>query len=119
MSISPRDRSFKASGLPPSVAELFKLWKMLSGPPKNLREEYVPLHFRIYGMDRMNREVVRVEVIDKLGAYVFDGPNKRYYHPLVIKNKVKRSQFQAKEDLSTRITEACNDVPPKHLRAFV
>lgn len=37
----------------------------------------------------------------------------------IVKNKVKRSQFQTKEDLSTRITEACNNVPPEHLRAFV
>ncbi|CEG80005.1 hypothetical protein RMATCC62417_14402 [Rhizopus microsporus] len=28
----------------------------------------------------------------------------------IVKNKVKRSQFQAKEDLSTRITEACNPI---------
>lgn len=33
-------------------------------------------------------------------------------------NKVKRSQFQTKEVLSTRITEACNNVSPEHLRAF-
>ncbi|KAG1150146.1 hypothetical protein G6F37_011268 [Rhizopus arrhizus] len=37
----------------------------------------------------------------------------------IVKNKVKRSQFQTKEDLLTRITEACNNVPPEHLRAFV
>ncbi|KAG1472438.1 hypothetical protein G6F56_001537 [Rhizopus delemar] len=37
----------------------------------------------------------------------------------IVKNKVKRSSFEATEDLATRIAEACNDVPPKHLQAFV
>jgi transposase len=37
----------------------------------------------------------------------------------IVKNKVKRSQFNDTEDLITRISEACNSVPPKHLRAFV
>lgn len=37
----------------------------------------------------------------------------------IVKNKVKRSQFQDKEDLSTRIAEACNTVPREHLEAFV
>ena len=37
----------------------------------------------------------------------------------IVKNKVERSQFQTKENLATRITEACNNIPPKHLRAFV
>lgn len=37
----------------------------------------------------------------------------------VIKNKVKRSTFDETSDLITRVTEACNSVPPKHLRAFV
>lgn len=87
--------------LSPSVAELLKQCKMPSGPPKSLREEYVPLYFRMYGMDHMEREVVKVEDIDKLGAYVFDGPSKRYYHPLVhpileqevqqMKNRIKKS----------------------------
>lgn len=36
----------------------------------------------------------------------------------IVKNKVKRSQFQDKEDLATRIAEACNAVPSEHLRAF-
>lgn len=45
-------------------------------------------------------------------------------HPIeqfwvIVKNKVNRSQFEATEDLATRIAEACNSVPPKHLRAFV
>ncbi|KAG1164817.1 hypothetical protein G6F36_013707 [Rhizopus arrhizus] len=35
----------------------------------------------------------------------------------IVKNKVKRSQFQDK-DLATRIAEACNAVPSEHLRAF-
>ena len=37
----------------------------------------------------------------------------------IVKNKVKRSRFEDKEDLFTRITEACNSVPPNHLHAFV
>ncbi|CEP07115.1 hypothetical protein, partial, partial [Parasitella parasitica] len=37
----------------------------------------------------------------------------------IVKNKVKRSSFEATEDLATRIAEACNGVPPKHLQAFV
>ncbi|KAG1056191.1 hypothetical protein G6F43_001897 [Rhizopus delemar] len=37
----------------------------------------------------------------------------------IVKNKVKRSSFEATEDLATRITEACNSVPPKYLQAFV
>ena len=37
----------------------------------------------------------------------------------IVRNKVKRSQFNDTEDLITRISEACNSVPPKHLRAFV
>ncbi|KAG1218173.1 hypothetical protein G6F35_008537 [Rhizopus arrhizus] len=36
----------------------------------------------------------------------------------IVKNKVKRSSFEATEDLATRIAEACNCVPPKHLQAF-
>jgi transposase len=36
----------------------------------------------------------------------------------IVKNKVKHSQFQTKEDLSTRIAGACNNVPPEHLRAL-
>ncbi|EIE79863.1 hypothetical protein RO3G_04568 [Rhizopus delemar RA 99-880] len=36
----------------------------------------------------------------------------------IVKNKVKRSSFEATEDLATRIIEACNSVPPKHLQAF-
>ncbi|CEG76687.1 hypothetical protein RMATCC62417_11547 [Rhizopus microsporus] len=73
----------KEANKEPLVSELLKQCNMPSGPPKDLREEYIPLHFRIYGMDRVDREVVRVEDIDKLGAYVFDGLNKRYYHPSV------------------------------------
>ncbi|KAG1048491.1 hypothetical protein G6F43_009119 [Rhizopus delemar] len=38
---------------------------------------------------------------------------------ITIKNKVKRREFKDKEDLVTRITGACNSVPPNHLRAFV
>lgn len=37
----------------------------------------------------------------------------------IIKNSVRRSQLQEKEDLATRITEACNSVPREHLKAFV
>jgi transposase len=37
----------------------------------------------------------------------------------IVKNKVKRSRFEDKEDLFTRFTEACNSVPPNHLHAFV
>lgn len=37
----------------------------------------------------------------------------------IVKNKVKRSQFQDTEGLATRISEACNAVPPERLRAFV
>lgn len=37
----------------------------------------------------------------------------------IVKNKVKRSRFEDKEDLFTRITEACNSIPPNHLHAFV
>ncbi|KAG1048041.1 hypothetical protein G6F43_009546 [Rhizopus delemar] len=37
----------------------------------------------------------------------------------IVKNKVKRSRFEDKEDLFTRVTEACNSVPPNHLHAFV
>lgn len=33
----------------------------------------------------------------------------------IVKNKVKRSQFQNTEDLATRISEACNTVPREHL----
>lgn len=35
------------------------------------------------------------------------------------KNKVKRSKFEDKEDLATRITEACNSVPPNHFHVLV
>jgi hypothetical protein len=37
----------------------------------------------------------------------------------IVKNKVKRSQFQDKENLATRIAEACNTAPREHLQAFV
>ena len=37
----------------------------------------------------------------------------------VVKNKVKRSTFDDISDLIRRIVEACNLVPPSHLRAFV
>ncbi|KAG1328514.1 hypothetical protein G6F62_008114 [Rhizopus arrhizus] len=37
----------------------------------------------------------------------------------IVKNKVKRSTFDDTSDLITRTTEACNSVPPNHLRAFV
>ena len=37
----------------------------------------------------------------------------------IVKNKVKRSTFDDTSDLITRTTEACNFVPPNHLRAFV
>lgn len=37
----------------------------------------------------------------------------------VVKNKVKRSSFATADDLATRIYEACNAVPPDHLKAFV
>jgi hypothetical protein len=37
----------------------------------------------------------------------------------VVKNKVKRSQFGNKEDLKTRISDACDDVPLHHLKAFI
>ena len=33
----------------------------------------------------------------------------------IVKNKVKRSSFVDAEDLATRIAEACNNVPSKHL----
>lgn len=36
----------------------------------------------------------------------------------IVKNKVKRSRFEDKADLFTRITEACNSIPPNHLHAF-
>lgn len=36
----------------------------------------------------------------------------------IVKNKVKRSSLKDAEDQATRIAEACNYVPPKHLRAF-
>ncbi|KAI8080306.1 uncharacterized protein B0P05DRAFT_469333, partial [Gilbertella persicaria] len=34
-------------------------------------------------------------------------------------NKVKRSQFQDKEDLTIKITIACNTVPHEHLKALL
>ena len=34
----------------------------------------------------------------------------------IVKNSVKRSKFDATEDLHTRITEACNNVPQTTLR---
>jgi hypothetical protein len=37
----------------------------------------------------------------------------------IVKNKIKRSKFEDKEDLATRITEASNSDPPNHLHAFV
>lgn len=37
----------------------------------------------------------------------------------IVKNKVKRSIFETTDDLVTRIAEACNAVPPSHLKAFV
>lgn len=37
----------------------------------------------------------------------------------MIKNKVKRSTFGDNDTLFTWITEACNTVPPYHLRAFI
>lgn len=36
----------------------------------------------------------------------------------IVKNKVKRSSFEDTEDLTTRIAEACNGVPPMHLQEF-
>ncbi|ORE00695.1 hypothetical protein BCV72DRAFT_177917, partial [Rhizopus microsporus var. microsporus] len=36
----------------------------------------------------------------------------------IVKDKVKRSQFEATEGLATRIAEACNSVSPKHLKTF-
>lgn len=37
----------------------------------------------------------------------------------VVKSKVRRSQFGNTEDLNTRISEAYNTIPFKHLRRFV
>lgn len=37
----------------------------------------------------------------------------------VVKSKVKRSQFKNTEDLKTRISEACNAIPYKHLEGFI
>jgi transposase len=37
----------------------------------------------------------------------------------IVENKVKHNQFQDKGDLATRIAEACNAVPRKHLKAFI
>jgi hypothetical protein len=37
----------------------------------------------------------------------------------IVENKVKRSQFKDTIYLTTRISEACNSVPPKHLRVFI
>ncbi|KAI7901177.1 uncharacterized protein BX663DRAFT_437758, partial [Cokeromyces recurvatus] len=36
----------------------------------------------------------------------------------IVKNKIKCSSFEATEDLATRITEACNFVPPKDQQAL-
>lgn len=37
----------------------------------------------------------------------------------VVMNKVKRGTFSDAKDLRTRIAEACNNVPTRHLKAFV
>ena len=37
----------------------------------------------------------------------------------VVKSRVRRSQFGNTEDLETRIGEACNEIPVKHLQGFV
>lgn len=37
----------------------------------------------------------------------------------VVKSKVRRSQFENTEDLKTRISEACNAIPFKHLEGFI
>ncbi|OAD65646.1 hypothetical protein PHYBLDRAFT_153339 [Phycomyces blakesleeanus NRRL 1555(-)] len=37
----------------------------------------------------------------------------------VVKNKVKRGVFTDEKDLTTRIADACNDVPIKYLKAFI
>ncbi|GAA5809816.1 hypothetical protein MFLAVUS_003231 [Mucor flavus] len=44
-------------------------------------------------------------------------PIEQFY--TVAKSKVKRSQFGNTEDLKTRISEACNEIPFKHLQGFV
>ncbi|CEG80826.1 hypothetical protein RMATCC62417_15105 [Rhizopus microsporus] len=37
----------------------------------------------------------------------------------IVKNKVRHSQFEDKEDLQTRITEASNNVPVRYLRNII
>lgn len=55
----------------------------------------------------------------RLSAALFSELNPIEQFWSVIKNKVRLSQFQDKEDFATRIIEACNSVPREHLKAFV
>jgi hypothetical protein len=91
--------------LSPSVIELVKQCKIPVGLPKNFREKCVPVHFRIYGLERMEREKVKIEEINKLVPYVFDGPNKHHYpaqYHHVLERDVQRIKNRGKEPVNEK-----------------
>ncbi|ORE01436.1 hypothetical protein BCV72DRAFT_265811 [Rhizopus microsporus var. microsporus] len=91
--------------LSPSVIELIKQCKIPVGLPKNFREKCVPVHFRIYGLERMEREKVKIEEINKLVPYVFDGPNKHHYpaqYHHVLERDVQRIKNRGKEPVNEK-----------------
>ncbi|CEG67885.1 hypothetical protein RMATCC62417_04241 [Rhizopus microsporus] len=91
--------------LSPSVIELIKQCKIPVGLPKNFREKCVPVHFRIYGLERMEREKVKIEEINKLVPYVFDGPNKHHYpvqYHHVLERDVQRIKNRGKEPITEK-----------------
>lgn len=103
--------------LSPSVAELIKQCKIPVGRPNNFREMCVPVHFRIYGLERMEREKVKIEEINKLVPYVFDGPNKHHYpaqYHHVLEQDVQRIKNRGKEP----VNEQASLSPVKKRKSF-
>lgn len=95
--------NFEQVELSPSVAELIEQCKVPVGRPKNFREMCVPVHFRIYGLERMEREKVKIEEINKLVPYVFDGPNKHHYpaqYHYILEKDVQRIKNRGKEPVN-------------------
>ncbi|CEJ02627.1 hypothetical protein RMCBS344292_16627 [Rhizopus microsporus] len=98
--------SLEQAELSPSVIELIKQCKIPIGLPKNFREKCVPVHFRIYGLERMEREKVKIEEINKLVPYVFDGPNKHHYpaqYHHVLEREVQRIKNRGKEPVNEKV----------------
>ncbi|KAI9488461.1 hypothetical protein BDB00DRAFT_772470, partial [Zychaea mexicana] len=79
----------------------------------NLVIDYVPIH-TIRLLDPI---FVKKTDLDRAEKVMNLYPIEQFWS--VVKNKVKRSQFADKQDLRTRINEACNAVPIRHLKAHI